>query len=307
MARERTDSIDERLLGLLRQDGRRPLVRLAEELDVPRAVVRDRLNAMRANGDVDVVAIAHPGVLQLDVGCHLSIRVQGPTTGVVERLLAADHVTLVSLVSGPYDVVVELRARNQRELYDAVEEIRLSPSVTEVSTLVYVDVLRSPFAVADRPPELRLDEVDLAIVRCLQDDGRMPYRELAAAVGVSESTARARTVALLQAQVMRISTISRRNTTTRSLAMGLGLHVRGYSDDLVGSILDLAGVEFLATVIGSYDMIGTVSASSLPALERVVEQIRSSPDVTSVCTWVHMDFVLETYRLPLPSSAAQRP
>lgn len=293
------EELNEQLVALLRRDGRAPIVDLAAGLGVPRSVVRGRLRELRASGDLAIVAMAHPAVLDLDVGCHLSIKVVGPTGPVVEHLLAFENVTLVSLVSGQYDIVVELRARDQRELFDAVEEIRLSSAVSEVCTLVYVDVLRSPFAVAARPAQVRLDEVDLAIVRRLQDDGRLPFRELAEAVGVSESTARTRTLALLEREVMRISTISRRSTRTRNMAMGLGLHVRGYSDDLVAAILEIPGVEFLATVIGNYDMIGTVSGSSLPNLQRVVEQVRSSPDVTGICTWVHLDFVRETYRLPL--------
>ncbi|GAA1583265.1 Lrp/AsnC family transcriptional regulator [Actinoplanes couchii] len=298
------EELNERLVALLRRDGRAPIVDLAAELGVPRSVVRARLRELRESGDVAIVAMAHPAVLDLDVGCHLSIKVDGSTQGVVEHLLAADNVTLVSLVSGEYHIVVELRARDQRELFDAVEEIRLSNAVSEVCTLVYVDVLRSPFAVAARPAQMRLDEVDVAIVHRLQDDGRMPFRELAEAVGVSESTARTRTLALLEREVMRISTITRRGARTRNMAMGLGLHVRGYSDDLVATILEIPGVEFLATTIGNYDMIGTVSGNSLPALQRVAEQVRSSPDVTGICTWVHLDFVRETYRLPLGNTRA---
>lgn len=160
-------------------------------------------------------------------------------------------------------------------------------------------MLRSPFSAASHPVEARLDEIDLAIVRRLQENGRMPFRELAEAVGVSESTARSRTLALLDREVLRIAAISRRSSRTRSMAMGIGMHVRGYSEGLVSAILEIPAVEFLATVIGGYDLIATVSGSSLPALQRVAEQVRSSPDVTGICTWVHLDFLRETYRLPL--------
>src|SRR5690606_10605883 len=54
----------------------------------------------------------------------------------------------------------------------------------------------------------RLDDTDAEIVRALQEDGRMPYGELAERTGLSETQARRRVRALIDADIISLTTIA---------------------------------------------------------------------------------------------------
>lgn len=58
------------------------------------------------------------------------------------------------------------------------------------------------------PPYRQLDPVDRSIVDYLRDDGRMPFREIARRLEVSESMVRKRVAKLLEAGWMKIQAVS---------------------------------------------------------------------------------------------------
>ena len=292
--------LDDELLVLLRRDGRESVSSLAATLGVPRSVVSARLQKLLATGGVVVTAVVSPLVLGLHVMCHLSIRTSGAPDAAAARILDIPRAAFVSITSGHVDVVAELRARDQKELFAAIAQVRAIPGIVEVSTLVYIDILRSPFtSVQGSPVRLEIDDVDRRLVELLQRDGRATYRDMARAVGISDSSVRSRVRPLIDDHIIRVTAIVQRNRATRSFALGLGINVRGDADALVQRILAIGAVEFLATSLGAVDLVMTISAPSLDELQVVVSEIRGFPEVMRVSSWVHLAQLREQYHEPL--------
>jgi len=73
---------------------------------------------------------------------------------------------------------------------------------------------RSPTDSGEPPPAARLrdsrplDETDRAIIRLLQHDGRLPYREIARQLGVAEGTVRLRANRLTRSGALTIVAIA---------------------------------------------------------------------------------------------------
>ncbi|WP_159500521.1 Lrp/AsnC family transcriptional regulator [Microbacterium sp. 18062] len=299
-----TSSLDDELIGLLRKDGRASVSAVSRRLGVPRPLVRERLHRLVEDGHLAVTAIADPVVLGLETLCHLAVHVSSAPQGVARALAALPEASLVTITSGPHDVVVEIRSHNQRETFEIIARVREVPGITRVTTLLYVDVHKSPYSsLTTRPERTQLDALDRQLIGALQRDGRASYTALGKTLGVSESTARGRVKRLIDDHVIRITAVAKRNRVTQSLAMGLGINVGGDIGRLIRTLAASPQVEFVATSIGAFDMLATVSAASLEDLQSVVDGIRDEPEVMRVETWVHLTIVKESYSPARPIDA----
>ena len=295
-----SDALDEQLIALLRRNGRESISALAARLSLPRAAVRRRLNDLLRSGGLAIAAVVSPAVLGMAELCHVSVRTEGPPEETAAALARLEAAVFVSITSGPADIVAELRMADRDSLFRTVEGIRSLPGVTEVTTLLYREVHRSPYSsIAPEPARRTLDAVDWHIIDVLQEDGRASFREVAARVGVSDSAARARVAALVEDRVMRVTAIVNRNEETRSVALGLGLNVHGDAEELAERLLAIPELEFLATAVGAHDIVATASASSLEELQRVISSVRAMSAVRRATTWMHMSLVKELYTASL--------
>lgn len=292
-------SLDDALIGLLRADGRASISLLGRHLGVPRPVVRERLRRLVTEGHVSVTAVADPAVLGLQTLCHLAVHVHQSPQEVARALTALADTSLVTITSGPHDLVVEVRSRGQREMFDAIARIRAIPGISHVTTLLYVDVHKSPYSsLTTRPQRTVLDTVDERIIGILQADGRTSFTTIGHELGISESTARGRVKRLVDDHVIRITAVAKRNTVTQSLALGVGINVRGDADALIAELVRRSEVEFLATSIGAFDLLATLSGDSLEVLQRAIDDIRAGNAVTRVESWMHLTIVKESYAPP---------
>jgi DNA-binding Lrp family transcriptional regulator len=130
------DDIDQKLLALLRRDGRRSISDLGHALGLSRATVRARIERMEQRGDIvgytvvaraDVVAMAVRGIMLIELEGRAADRVVDVLGGFPE--IAAVHTT-----NGRWDLVVEIGAGSLTELDAVLRRIRLVPGVTASET-----------------------------------------------------------------------------------------------------------------------------------------------------------------------------
>ncbi|UUV32942.1 AsnC family transcriptional regulator [Amycolatopsis roodepoortensis] len=180
--------MDDALVAALRADGRMSVADLAHRIGASRSAVSARLEQLKADGSLNVVAAVHPEFLGLTAYAHLAIRTSGRSQATTDAIAALPAAAFVSAVSGEYQTVAELRLPDSPELYRTVADIRGLSEVEQVNTLVYVDVVKGLFMPGrPLPPWLRLDDRDLAIMLRLQADGRESYASIAGHVGLSPS------------------------------------------------------------------------------------------------------------------------
>ncbi len=136
------------------------------------------------------------------------------------------------------------------------------------------------------PGRTPLDDLDRAIVACLQVNGRATWQQVAAVVGASESTVSRRANRLLRDQVVCVSAVP------DPPRCGLGTPVLMQVECAVGATTAVAGVlamrsdvRFLAMLTGSHDLVLEVIVASRAHLAEVlVEQLRSIPGITHTST-----------------------
>lgn len=139
------DDVDQRLVSILRHDGRRSISDIALELGLSRATVRARIERMEAAGDIigytvvlraDAVALPVRGLTMIEIEGRMLDRVVDALAGLPE--IGAIHTT-----NGRWDLVVELSAESLADLDAVLRRVRLVPGITASETTLLLATPRS--------------------------------------------------------------------------------------------------------------------------------------------------------------------
>ncbi|BBX38201.1 AsnC family transcriptional regulator [Mycolicibacterium mageritense DSM 44476 = CIP 104973] len=299
------DEVDEAIVGLLESDGRLTHRDVAHRVGLSRSAAAARMQRLIASGQVVVRGVVHPAVLGRGAVAHVSVMVDGSAAPIATALAQRVDVAFLSLTSGVYALIAEVRVGSMRDVDGVITELRAMSGVVGVDTLTYIEVLRDVVGpVGD--VDVEVDEVDLALLRALQRDGRASYVDLAQAVGLSPAGARRRVVRLIESQVVRIGAVVRHSGQDRQSALGLGIRLTGTGDDVVTALAGMRSVIFLARTLGRFDLLATVRAFSAAQLVEILDAVRALPGVGVVDSWVHLDVVKESYASGLDAMVRPR-
>jgi DNA-binding Lrp family transcriptional regulator len=291
------DDTDEAIIALLEEDGRLTHREIAGRVDLSRSAAATRVQRLLTEGHIDVRGVVHPAVLGHDVLAHVSVTVNGSASRVARAAAAREDTTLVSMTSGHHALVLELRAGDIVQIDDALAEVRAIDGIVATETLLYTEVIRDVAApVGPAPAAGSLDEIDYALLRALQSNGRASYVDLAASVGLSPAGTRRRVVQLLAGNVVRVGAVVRHSGHERRTATGIGLRIDGAAHRPVAQqVAHFPSVTFVARTLGRFDALLTVNTATSGDLVEVLDHIRDLDGVREAETWSHLRFVKETY------------
>lgn len=126
----------------------------------------------------------------------------------------------------------------------------------------------------------QVDDVDVAIITALQEDGRRPYTEIARSLGLAEGTVRQRVARLQRLGVVQIvAVINPSRLGMRRLV--IGVQVRGRPVSVVEkAIRGFPEVDYVAVSTGGYDMVLMAACRDDDhVVDLVSERLRRIPGV----------------------------
>ena len=150
-----------------------------------------------------------------------------------------------------------------------------------------------------------LDDIDLKIVRTLQQDGRTSYSDISKAVGVSAGTVRNRI------SQMRSSGILSVNVWLDPSLSGLGIHATlllkvhpGRLVEVADALSDLEETGYVATLAGAYDAVADVYCRDMAHLRILIhDKVQKIGGVADVST----NLVTENKQQSSPAAGAFAP
>jgi DNA-binding Lrp family transcriptional regulator len=143
------------------------------------------------------------------------------------------------------------------------------------------------------------DELDLALITALANDGRLPFERLGAQVGLSRTAARARVQRLVEAGTVEFEAIVHpavdgyRTFAHVSITTG-----RTPVRDVAQQIAEHSFAPFVSIVAGRFSLIAELRTGDLGSMEEAIEEIRVLPGVLGLDTLVYTDVVKDSH-LPL--------
>lgn len=133
------DPIDERLLRLLTEDGRRTFSDMAADVGLSVGAVKRRVDRLRADGVITGFTVQiDQSKLGWGVEAFTEVRFAGRTrvADIIDTARNLAEVQAVYTIAGDPDALVQLRVRDMNHLQDVIDGLRRTGQVTGTKTLM---------------------------------------------------------------------------------------------------------------------------------------------------------------------------
>jgi Lrp/AsnC family transcriptional regulator for asnA, asnC and gidA len=156
----------------------------------------------------------------------------------------------------------------------------------------------------------RVDSVDKGIIEALQANGREPFRRIAATLGVSEATIRARYARLCDDNILQVTGV------TNPLGLGfeaqamVGIRTTGPPEKIAEEISRWDEAAYVVVTAGQFDVLVELVCADRRALLDVTNRIRALPDVITTESFLYLELWKQLYdwgarvHEPLPEEAS---
>jgi len=140
----------------------------------------------------------------------------------------------------------------------------------------------------------RIDGLDQGIVEALQANGRESFRGIAARLGVSEATVRARYARLCEDEILQVVGV------TNPLGLGfeqalVGVKTAGSPQPVADEIATWSEADYVVVTAGQYDLVVEVVAADRRELLDLTNRMRALDGVVSTETFLYLDLVKQLY------------
>lgn len=131
---------------------------------------------------------------------------------------------------------------------------------------------------------MHLDEANETVLRMLQDNSRVSFVELGAALGISESAVRRRVKSLVDGGVIRRFTVELGDRGTASAVVLASVDSGSETSEVASRLLELPGAETIYEITGQYDIMAVITAPSIGEINSSIDGLRKVPGVTNTNT-----------------------
>jgi Lrp/AsnC family transcriptional regulator, regulator for asnA, asnC and gidA len=144
---ESLDDIDLYLLAALRKDGREAFSQIAEQLKVSPGMIRQRYNRLVEEGYLKVVAITNPIQRGFKTMALIGVRTDGNRMlEVADKIAKLDEVVYLVVVSGRYDILIEVFCRDHADLLKFItEKLYGIEGVRETETFMHLKIVKEVY------------------------------------------------------------------------------------------------------------------------------------------------------------------
>jgi len=127
-----------------------------------------------------------------------------------------------------------------------------------------------------------MDDLDMRLLAALKRDGRASLSELAADLGVTRTTVRARMARLVaDAEIAGFTVLTRADLATSPVRGLMMLEIAGRgTDKIIQRLLGLPQVVSVHTTNGGWDLIVEIGTQTLEALDEVLFSVRRMDGVS---------------------------
>ena len=148
----------------------------------------------------------------------------------------------------------------------------------------------------DRQVPPVLDDIDKAVIRALQVDGRMSYAQLGPEVGLSQAAVRKRVQRLVDAGVMQVVAVTDPLSVGFTVQAMIGVRAEGDLRRLADDLGAIDEIDYVVITSGGFDLLLEVLCQSSDHLLSLVNDvIRATPGVVHAEVFTYLDLVKQTY------------
>jgi Lrp/AsnC family transcriptional regulator for asnA, asnC and gidA len=147
MRSPKIDELDLKIISHLQENGRIPVAELAKRLNQPENTVRYRIERLLKNGVIRrFTALVDPRALGLNVSAAVMFKVDPKKLDqLLEKLTSMKDVTNIYQLSGEWDLIAVVFAKDIQDLHERVEELRRVEGVKEMNVMITTRIIKSEY------------------------------------------------------------------------------------------------------------------------------------------------------------------
>ncbi|MEK6193584.1 MAG: Lrp/AsnC family transcriptional regulator [Deltaproteobacteria bacterium] len=144
--RERLDSIDFKIIGLLQKDGRMPSSEIAKITNVSEATVRYRLKKLIDGGFIQIVAAGNPIKLGFGIAANIGLYTESSQIDkIVTELKKLRHLSYIAQMTGERAIELETFVESIDELHQLLLQIENIQGIKRIETSFIRRIIRERF------------------------------------------------------------------------------------------------------------------------------------------------------------------
>jgi Lrp/AsnC family transcriptional regulator for asnA, asnC and gidA len=145
--RANIDEIDLQIIKILNDDGRAPFAQIANALGVSPGMIRQRYNRLVEEGVVQVVAITNPMLMGFSTMAQIGVKVNvNRLQEIADQIISFDEVIYLVLVTGSYDLFIEVVCRDRSHLLDFLtNRLHSVEGVKEAETFIFLRIAKEAY------------------------------------------------------------------------------------------------------------------------------------------------------------------
>jgi Lrp/AsnC family transcriptional regulator for asnA, asnC and gidA len=140
------DAANRSIIEALQRDGRQPYGAIAESVGLSEAAVRRRVQRLREDGIIQIVAVTDPLQLGFTRQAMVGISVEGDIRHVADQLSVLPEVDYVVMCAGSFDLLAEVVCENDESLLTLLNDrVRAIPGVRSTETFLYLKLAKQTY------------------------------------------------------------------------------------------------------------------------------------------------------------------
>jgi Lrp/AsnC family transcriptional regulator for asnA, asnC and gidA len=142
----RIDDVDKEIISILQIDGRTSYSDIARRVRLSEAAVRSRVNRLRDEGIMQVVAVTDPLQLGFSREAMVAIRVSGDPAVLADALAEIEEIDFIVLVAGSFDIILEIVSESDEAFLAMIQRIRAMVGESSVRVHPYLATRKQDYA-----------------------------------------------------------------------------------------------------------------------------------------------------------------
>jgi DNA-binding Lrp family transcriptional regulator len=301
------DDTDRVLIQYLLQDGKMTNRVLANHLGISESAVSIRLRKLATSGAIIFTALIdwEAAGFEWFVIARIKTRARSPREVALE-VSRLEQCEAATVCLGTHDILAYFLVKDRAELRQLTsEDLPAINGISEMSIDLATDTSVTPngrrlFLAKEAPtirlpaPKVDLDDLDVALLQALVDDGRQSSRKIARTLNVSEGTIRTRQARMTQAGLIRVVAM------VEPVALGMAGVIacvslradRARLSEIQKQLNALEESVFTAVCVGCADLsLAVVVTDPQQLIELISSQIQTIDGVLATDTLLMVDVV----------------
>ena len=136
------NSIDEKILGILQADSRKPFVDIATEIGLSESAVRRRVKNLLDSETIKRFTIELNTTNKTSAITLISVASTADSSAVSKHLMNLKGVEIIYEITGQYDIAAIISASSVIEINRCIDEVRKIEGVSDTNTVIVLKTMR---------------------------------------------------------------------------------------------------------------------------------------------------------------------